>query len=49
MIVTDPLLTGASHDDDALLHFDETAALVPLDATSGVEEGEVPETFPAGL
>ncbi|MEF2278686.1 erythromycin esterase family protein [Deinococcus sp. YIM 134068] len=34
---------------DALLHFDETSALMPLDATSGVEdEGEVPDTFPVG-
>lgn len=35
---------------DALLHFDRTTALVPLDATSGVEEErEVPDTYPAGL
>lgn len=35
---------------DALLHFDATTALVPLDAGAGTEEeGEVPETYPAGL
>ena len=34
---------------DALLHFDETGAVMPLDATSGVEEGgEVAGTFPVG-
>ncbi|MBI0444512.1 erythromycin esterase family protein [Deinococcus sp. DB0503] len=34
---------------DALLFFDETSAVVPLDATAGTEpEGEVPDTFPTG-
>ncbi|GAA5532766.1 erythromycin esterase family protein [Deinococcus aluminii] len=34
---------------DALLYFDETSAVVPLDATAGTEpEGEVPETYPTG-
>ncbi|GAA5511823.1 uncharacterized protein Rv2030c [Deinococcus carri] len=34
---------------DALLYFDETSAVVPLDGTAGNEqEGEVPDTFPTG-
>ncbi|WP_104990203.1 erythromycin esterase family protein [Deinococcus sp. NW-56] len=42
--------TRPAHMYDALLHFDRTTALVPLDTTSGVEEeGEVPDTYPAGL
>ena len=31
---------------DAVLHFDETRALKPLEYTAEWEEGEVPETFP---
>jgi erythromycin esterase-like protein len=31
---------------DAVLHFDETRAVEPLEYTSEWEEGEVPETFP---
>jgi erythromycin esterase-like protein len=31
---------------DAVLHFDETRALEPLERTAGWEAGEVPETFP---
>ena len=35
---------------DALIHFDRTEAVEPLDRDSGGEEpGEVPETFPAGV
>ncbi len=34
---------------DALLHFDETNALQPLDRNSGTEEGELPDTFPSGV
>lgn len=34
---------------DAVLHFDETRAVVPLDTGSGWQTGEVPETFPAGV
>ncbi len=35
---------------DALLHFDETSALTPLDRDQGWEagEGELPETYPTG-
>ncbi|WP_221088691.1 erythromycin esterase family protein [Deinococcus aquaedulcis] len=33
---------------DALLHLDQTAALVPLDAGSGSDEGELPDTYPSG-
>jgi erythromycin esterase-like protein/predicted phosphoribosyltransferase len=35
-----------SEQFDAVIHFDETQALEPLDRTSGWEAGEVPETFP---
>jgi erythromycin esterase-like protein len=34
---------------DALLHFDETTALEPLDLTPGWEQGEFPDTYPSGL
>jgi len=35
---------------DAVLHFDRTGAVQPLDRDSGGEEpGEVPETFPVGV
>jgi erythromycin esterase-like protein len=34
---------------DAVLHFDETRALEPLDSTTHWERGEVPETFPSSL
>ena len=33
---------------DALLHFDETRAVEPLERTGGWEAGEPPETFPFG-
>ena len=31
---------------DAVLHFDETRALEPLERTADWEQGELPETFP---
>jgi erythromycin esterase-like protein len=34
---------------DAVLHFDETRAVEPLERTSEWEAGEVPETFPSGI
>jgi hypothetical protein len=34
---------------DAVLHFDETRAVEPLEFTAGWEAGEVPETFPVGV
>jgi erythromycin esterase-like protein len=34
---------------DAVLHFDETQAVEPLDQNSGWEAGEAPETFPTGM
>ena len=34
---------------DAVLHFDRTRAVEPLDRTAGWEGGEVPETFPSGM
>jgi erythromycin esterase-like protein len=34
---------------DAVVHFDETRALDPLDSTTPWERGEVPETFPSSF
>jgi erythromycin esterase-like protein len=34
---------------DAVLHFDETTAVEPLDLTQGWEAGEPPETYPSGV
>jgi erythromycin esterase-like protein len=34
---------------DAVVHFDETQAVEPLDSTPGWELGEPPETYPTGL
>jgi hypothetical protein len=31
---------------DAVIHFDETRAVEPLEYTSGWETGELPETYP---
>jgi erythromycin esterase-like protein len=34
---------------DAVIHFDQTRALEPLDRTSEWDEGELPETYPSGF
>lgn len=34
---------------DAVLHFDKTRAVEPLERSSEWEEGDVPETFPTGI
>jgi erythromycin esterase-like protein len=34
---------------DAVLHFDDTHAVEPLDRSAGWDIGEPPETFPTGL
>jgi erythromycin esterase-like protein len=34
---------------DAVLHFDETRAVEPLERTVEWETSEVPETFPTGI
>lgn len=34
---------------DAILHYDTTRAVEPLERTTLWEKGEVPETFPSGL
>jgi erythromycin esterase-like protein len=34
---------------DAVIHFDETRALEPLERTADWVEGELPETYPSGL
>jgi erythromycin esterase-like protein len=33
---------------DAVIHFDESSAVEPMDLTAGWETGEVPETYPTG-
>jgi erythromycin esterase-like protein len=38
-----------SEQFDAVLHFDETRAVEPLERTAVWEGGEAPETFPSGL
>ena len=42
-------LARLSDQFDAILHFDETRAVEPLDRTSGWDKGEPPDTFPFGL
>ncbi len=37
------------HQFDAVIHFDETQAVEPLDRTPGWDLGEPPETYPTGL
>jgi erythromycin esterase-like protein len=37
------------HQFDAVIHFDETRAVEPLDRTPGWDTGEPPETYPTGL
>jgi erythromycin esterase-like protein len=37
-----------SEQFDAVIHFDETRAVEPLDLTAGWETGEAPETYPFG-
>jgi hypothetical protein len=34
---------------DAIIHFDHTRAVEPLERTSHWERGELPETFPTGI
>jgi erythromycin esterase-like protein len=38
-----------SEQFDAVIHFDETRAVEPLELTAEWEAGEVPETFPTGI
>ena len=38
-----------SHQFDAVIHFDETRAVEPLDRTAGWQSGDAPETFPSGV
>jgi len=38
-----------SEQFDAVLHFDETTAVEPLERTARWERGEVPEAFPTGM
>ena len=38
-----------SNQFDAVVHFDETRAVEPLERTGEWETGEVPETFPSGI
>ena len=34
---------------DAMIHIDETTALVPLERTAPWDEQDVPETYPTGV
>jgi erythromycin esterase-like protein len=38
-----------SRQFDAVVHFDETRAVEPLERTAGWNTGEVPETYPTGM
>ena len=38
-----------SEQFDAVIHFDETRAVEPLERTSEWEQGELIETYPSGL
>jgi erythromycin esterase-like protein len=38
-----------SHQFDAVIHFDQTRAVEPLEPTSQWKRGEFPETYPSGL
>ncbi|HTG44605.1 MAG TPA: erythromycin esterase family protein, partial [Verrucomicrobiae bacterium] len=38
-----------SQQFDALIHFDETRAIEPLEREAEWQEGELPETYPSGL
>jgi erythromycin esterase-like protein len=38
-----------SQQFDAVIHFDETRAVEPLERTAEWEEGELPETYPFGI
>lgn len=38
-----------SRQFDALIHFDQTRAVEPMDRHASWEDGEIPETYPAGL
>jgi erythromycin esterase-like protein len=39
----------AARQFDALLHFDDTAAVEPLELATGLGPGDLPETFPEGI
>ena len=38
-----------SQQFDAVIHFDETRAVEPLERTAEWQQGELPETYPSGL
>jgi len=38
-----------SRQFDAVIHLDETSAILPLDRPEGWHRGEVPETYPTGV
>jgi erythromycin esterase-like protein len=41
--------TRLSDQFDAVIHFDQTRAVEPLERTSRWEKGELPETFPSAI
>jgi hypothetical protein len=47
--VTDYFYARLADQFDALVHFDETRAVEPLECTSEWQAGEVPETFLFGV
>ena len=47
--VREPIRYSDREPFDAVLHFDHTRALEPLERTADWEMGEVEETFPSGL
>lgn len=48
-VIYRPETERLSHYFFAVIHFDQTQAVEPLDLTPTWEEGEAPETFPTGL
>jgi erythromycin esterase-like protein len=42
-------VTRMARQFDAVLHFDETRALEPLERTAGWDAGEPPDTYPSGM
>ena len=42
-------MIGLTQPEVAVIHFDHTHAVEPIDRPHGLEAVEVPETFPSGL
>lgn len=48
-MIEESLQARLSEQFDAVIHFDETRAVEPLERTVEWEASEVPETFPTGI